>query len=284
MTRFVKVEGLGNDFVLVDGPASSLPVWQARGPAICDRRRGIGADGILLVGPPQSSQAHATMWVVNHDGSRPQMCGNGLRCVALWIAAQRLSGSAPTAAIDVVIDTDDGPKPCSVELPRGATPAPGVAAPVRVQMGRARHHGSQTPAAGEGRSFATVSMGNPHAITFTSGAEDNEALARRLGPVVAVDPAYPEGTNVEFACVRADGSIQLWVWERGCGITEACGTGACATAAAAVAQGQLGANTPIEVQLPGGTLEIQVPDDDRGSVTMRGPARVVFEGLIPPPR
>ena len=269
---FIKVEGLGNDFILVQGNAHELAGLAERAVALCDRRRGIGGDGILVVGPPSTEGAARTMWVINHDGSRPEMCGNGLRCVALWTAATAGNG-------DVIIDTDDGPKRCLVTPRPDEPPRPGQHADVEVDMGPARRGPTVTPAAGDGRSFAQVSMGNPHAIAFVNAGEDPAALARGLGPGIEVDPAFPEGTNVELAAVLEDG-IVLWVWERGCGITDACGTGACATAAAAVDAGRCPADTPIRVRLPGGVLTITVPSDPGRGVRMTGPARLVFRGEL----
>ena len=273
--QFTKVEGLGNDFLLVD--ARDQPLAQAEAmlrrlredaPALCDRRRGVGGDGILLVGPGRSAGAAATMWVVNHDGSQPEMCGNGLRCVAYFVARDGGRQS-------VNIDTDAGLKACRVE--DGSQEAR-----VEVDMGPGRDLGVREPAAGSGRSFHGISMGNPHAIAFVEPDEDPEALARALGPDLEVDPAYPDRTNVEFARVHPNDHprIELWVWERGCGITHACGTGACATVVAAVLQGRVEADTPVEVDLPGGRLSILVPADPTRGVRMTGPARIVFTGMV----
>jgi diaminopimelate epimerase len=151
---------------------------------------------------------------------------------------------------------------------------------VEVDMGPAVEMGDTAPAAADGRTFLGVSMGNPHAIAFVGAGEDPEVLARVLGPGVTADPAYPEGTNVEFARVQDDGRIRLWVWERGAGLTAACGTGACATAAAAVRSGRLAGDAPVWVDLPGGALRIEVPADPTAGVTMAGPARVVFTGEL----
>lgn len=281
MSAFWKVEGLGNDFILLDrrdrsaaAIADEVGALRQAAPQVCDRRRGIGGDGILLVGPSHTEGAAASMLVVNHDGSRPEMCGNGLRCVALFVS---VTDDSP----EPIIDTDDGPKPCAVKLGASTSLAAGLTADVRVDMGPARHGASQTPAAGDGRAFASVSMGNPHAIAFVGADEDPRALATTLGPGVEVDPTYPEGTNVELARVH-DGGIRLWVWERGCGLTDACGTGACATAAAAAAAGLVPAGRAVAVHLPGGTLQITVPEDPARGVLMEGPARVVFAGTMPP--
>jgi diaminopimelate epimerase len=278
--KFLKVEGLGNDFILVDLRGEDptqlerrVEWFRARASAICDRRTGIGADGVLLVGPGRA-EAAASMTVVNFDGSRPEMCGNGLRCVAAIVAER--SGSP------LVIATDAGPKRAEV----GGVGLGGVQE-VRIDMGPGRMLGPRAPAAGEGRDFLGVSMGNPHAVCFVASDERPELLARRLGPGVELDAAYaPEKTNVEFARVRRDSSgqleIELWVWERGVGITQACGTGACATVVAAVHAGLVPVATAVGVRLPGGLLTITAPSDPREGVIMTGPCRKVFWGAFDP--
>lgn len=272
--RFAKVEGLGNDFLLLDrrdaapdAVNAALPALQRHAPALCDRRFGVGGDGLLVVAPPQSPGSAATMIVVNHDGSRPEMCGNGLRCVALVVAA---------ASRDLVIDTDAGPRACLVrEFHPGTCPSGQVV----IDMGIPRMLGERRPAAGDGRAFAAVSMGNPHAIAFVGPGEDPEALARASGPALERDPLFPGRTNVEFARVEPDGTLTLWVWERGCGITSACGTGACATVAAAIAQGLVPAGSEVVVRLPGGPLRVR-QDRPGAAIAMTGPARVVFLGEL----
>ncbi len=198
------------------------------------------------------------------------MCGNGIRCIALlWAAADGPGEHRLT------IDTDAGPRRCQV-LARSA-----LAGEVEVEMGPGVSLGTRTPAAGEGRTFDAVSMGNPHAVAFVGDDEDPEALARRLGPSLERDPDFPEGTNVEFCKVESEPEgLRLWVWERGCGITDACGTGACATAVAAARRGLCAFDGPVVVRLPGGPLSIVVPTDPEAQVRMRGPARVVFEGRL----
>jgi diaminopimelate epimerase len=269
---FRKVEGLGNDFVLLDrldadaGTLGRDLAWaRVEAPRLCDRRTGIGADGILLVGPGQ--RGAASMIVVNFDGSRPEMCGNGLRCVAAFVAAR-------VGVEQLEIDTDAGVRACRI-LDREAE-----LTTVSVDMGPAERLGGRRPASAEGREFIGVSMGNPHAVCFVE-REDPEFLARTVGPAIELDPAYAPGkTNVEFARIELDGSITLWVWERGVGITSACGTGACATAAAAVDLGLLVPDRPIAVRLPGGLLAITVPSDTSAPIVMCGPARQVFSGVL----
>ncbi|MCA9698201.1 MAG: diaminopimelate epimerase, partial [Myxococcales bacterium] len=195
-------------------------------------------------------------------------CGNGLRCVAAQVAAA-------LGSREVLIATDAGLRSCEIieaDHERGHYQ-------VRIAMGPARLLGEREPAAGAGRRFLGVSMGNPHAVCFVAAHEDPEALARGLGPGIEVDPAYqPARTNVEFARVEGN-ELLLWVWERGVGITAACGTGACATAAAAVRSGLLPADTDIVVHLPGGPLTIRVPSDPSGQVMMTGAAVIAPRGV-----
>jgi len=251
--HFEKWEGLGNDFVLVD---STVSIGPAEARTLCDRRFGIGADGILVVdrrGPVPS------MIVWNADGSRPEMCGNGLRCVAAHLVA---------AEGALTIATDAGDKDCAV------TAAGPDRFDVTVEMGAARSRGEIAfTVDGREHAFLDVDVGNPHAITFASY---DEAAIDRIGPAVAVAPAG--GTNVEFCRVEAD-RIVVVVWERGVGRTLACGTGACAVAAAACDTGRASFGVPIRVALPGGELTITVTAGSR-ALRMRGPARRVFSGEI----
>lgn len=253
--RFWKVHGLGNDFVVVEGPALMAPDRAVR---LCDRRRGIGADGVLTVLPAREGGA-AYMHIYNSDGTVAAMCGNGIRCVARHLAETRgLEG-------EIVVETDSGPRRCTVH--RGAA---GVDF-VTVDMGRARVEGRQEFEVGAELVRALrVSMGNPHAVIL-GGPEPGRAST--LGP--AIEAKVPGGVNVGFG--RAAGrSIDLVVWERGAGLTEACGTGACAAAVAALHEGRLTGSGPVTVRLPGGALEISVDAELR--VSMKGPAERVFAG------
>lgn len=267
MTRelaFRKYEGLGNDFIVVDAvDEGALPA--SRAPALCDRRFGVGGDGVLLVLPPVSAEGAARMRVVNADGSVPEMCGNGVRCVALHVARAR--GLREGA---LVIDTDAGPCRCAI-TDRGDD------AQVTVDMGVVRvlgdHH---LDVAGCPVTLTAADAGNPHAILF---GDFSKGEIERLGPVLSVHPLFERGTNVEFARVSGRGAdgIDLVVWERGVGLTLACGTGACATAAVACAKGLAPPGSPLAVRLPGGRLDVTVGPDSR--VTMRGPARHVYSGV-----
>jgi diaminopimelate epimerase len=255
--RFAKYHGLGNDFVLVEGPLMDAE----RARRFCDRRRGVGADGVVTLLPPRSPGPAVAMHIYNSDGSVAEMCGNAIRCVARHLAETRgLSGP-------IRVDTDAGTKECTLHR------APdGTVAAVSVEMGPARHEGEQElVVAGERLRAVRVSMGNPHAVLFD---EPSRARAEAIGP--RVEKAVPGGVNVGFA--RAgEGGIELVVWERGAGLTDACGTGACAAAVAAVRRGEVRAGVPVLVRLPGGALEITV-SPDLSRVTMRGPAERVFSG------
>jgi diaminopimelate epimerase len=251
--RFEKWEGLGNDFVVLEGAVMTA----ASARRLCERRLGVGADGVLVVG-----RAPARMDVWNADGSRPEMCGNGLRCVAGYLAER----GAP-AEMDVV--TFAGTRRCEV------AGAGEDRYEVTVEMGVARIDAPLVVGAlGREHRFLRVDVGNPHAVTFEPTPED---VIEVLGPRVAAAP--PGGFNVEFCRATTPGRIEVTVWERGVGRTQACGTGACAAAAAACEIGLAPYGAPIEVVLPGGALSVTVAAGTR-ALTMRGPARRVFSGEV----
>jgi diaminopimelate epimerase len=260
---FEKWEGLGNDFVILEvaGPHEWLSPDTVR--AICDRRRGVGADGVLFVGRGSAGGAtHGSMTVFNADGSRPEMCGNGLRCVAAYLA--------PASSSSVLeIATDDGVKRCFIEREK-------LSAEVEVEMGNATIEAPQAfDVDGDSHSFLRVSTGNPHAITFEPYERPRIEI---IGP--RVEQAIPGGANVEFAQLGREG-IDVVVWERGVGFTLACGTGACAVAAAACHTGRAAYGEPIRVTLPGGPLSITVARETL-AIRMRGPARLAFKGELSP--
>lgn len=251
--RFEKYQGLGNDFILVDEGD-----WLASGleaARLCDRHFGVGADGVLVVGPGRSGGSLGAMTVLNADGSRPEMCGNGLRCVARALAARERREGA------FVVDTDDGPKRCVVEGPE-----------VSVEMGEARLEGPVTVEI-QGRSvrLERASLGNPHAVSF------DPLPFEELAPGLSVHEAFPRGVNVEFVEDRGD-VLEVRVWERGAGPTLACGTGACAVAAVACAGGRRRVGETQRIRLPGGELRVLVRAD--GSVRMTGAAVRVFGGEV----
>jgi len=256
LLEFFKYQGLGNDFVVVE---TDELMAASRAMKLCDRRCGIGADGVLSILPARRG-GDAFMHIYNSDGSVAAMCGNGLRCVARHLAERR--GRGP----ELVVETDGGVKKCIVHRDGNNR----VQA-VSVEMGPARWLGEETFLLDGERLLARrVSMGNPHAVFF---GEATVALATRLGP--RIEKAVPGGVNAGFASIRP-GGLDLVVWERGAGLTDACGTGACAAAAAAVKIGFLRPGE-VEVRLPGGVLTITT-GSDLESVLMRGPAELAFEG------
>lgn len=257
---FEKYEGLGNDFIVVEARDSGR-VSRGSASQLCDRHFGVGGDGVLLVLPPEAPRSDARMIVINSDGSIPEMCGNGVRCVAVHVARSRGLRSGV-----VRIETAAGVRACTIEDAAGE----GM---VTVEMGFVRvGERRELEVQGERVSLTLADVGNPHAVAFgTFGRDDVE----RLGSRIAVHPDFPGGINVEFADVKG-GEIDLTVWERGVGITLACGTGACAAAAVACAKGLASEGVPIAVRLPGGVLQVTVAKD--GQATMRGPARHVFSG------
>jgi diaminopimelate epimerase len=265
--EFHKYEGLGNDFVLVEASdAASFTPSDAR--ALCDRRFGVGGDGVLVMTRGHAAGTDARMKVVNADGSVPEMCGNGLRCAALHVARAR-----GVRQVELTVETDAGPRRCAVE---GDVDDPSRAM-VTVDMGVIRIDSEVSlEIDGEWLDFVLADAGNPHAVTFRPSTREDFA---RIGPAVATHARFPQGTNVEFAQVGPTG-VDVVVWERGVGPTLACGTGACATLAVAVARKLVEAGAMTEVRLPGGALHIQI-DAAGGRAIMRGPARHVFSGRSP---
>jgi diaminopimelate epimerase len=253
--RFAKLHGLGNDFLLLDLRQGGEPLPAARALQLCDRHLGIGADGVLTLLPGER------MLVQNADGSIPEMCGNGARCAALWIATE---GCTRAGAGRVNLLTDAGPRPCTVDA---REPRRGL---VEVDMGIARIDPARRLSRWEA---IPVSMGNPHRVMFVEGG------ARTLAAEVGPELSRAENANIEFAERTGPQRYAVSVWERGAGLTQACGTGACAVAAAALARGEVKRDQEIAVDLPGGTLAIRVDENDR--VRMRGPAELVFLGELP---
>lgn len=272
--RFWKYQGIGNDFILLDGTAGDLEIdteWCRRA---CDRHYGIGADGVLYVMPGEGTDI--TMRIINADGSEAEMCGNGIRCVAKYAADHEV---VPGDSMTIHTLAGD----LGAEVFRGDD---GLVRTVRINMGAPILDGRTVPVDYDGRFIDqpfdadgipiranAVSMGNPHFITFTPL---DDATVDRLGPILERHPFFPRKTNVEF-CRVEDGKIYIRVYERGAAWTLACGTGACATTTAAALNGLVPFGTPVDVHLPGGWLRITV-DKNLGYVLMEGPAELVFTG------
>ena len=271
MTRpFTKMQGCGNDYVVVDAIHHPVADPASLARTSCDRRRGIGADGLLLA--LASEQADIRMRMFNPDGSEAEMCGNGLRCLAVFVGAQ---GLVPDPR-QMRVETGAG-----ILLVRVDPDAPADER-VSVDMGRAaplfdgpRIQRADIEVEREVVSFVPVSMGNPHAVVFV---DDVEASAfERLGPAIERHPRFPNRTNVEFVEVSSRRELRQRTWERGVGETEACGTGACAVAVAAALEGHT--DREVLIHLRGGDLRVRLDDEDH--VHLTGPAVVVFEGQWP---
>jgi diaminopimelate epimerase len=264
--------------------------------ALCDRNFGVGGDGVLAILP--GSRGDARMRVLNADGSEAEMCGNGIRCVAKVLHDQDPALRREVLRIDTgagllacrIVTLDEQAVSVTVEMGvPGLVPRLVPVASDAPRLVRARLRALERDFA-----FTAVSMGNPHAVIFIDDASANlRDLAAHFGPGIECDPLFPRRTNVEFASVRMGPSggheIDLVVWERGCGITLACGTGACATVVAACLEGRVLPDREIRVHLPGGMLAITVKSATQvgegpafAGVAMRGPANIVFEAAIDP--
>ncbi|MBR6219882.1 MAG: diaminopimelate epimerase [Clostridia bacterium] len=271
--RFTKMHGIGNDFIIIDAIRQYVSDPESLAARWCDRHFGIGADGLILALP--SALADAKMRIFNSDGSEPEMCGNGIRCLAKF-----LYDSGLCQKLQMTVETAAGPMALTLDA------AGARARRVTVNMGRPRFSPREIPVAsgsnaltlqveGQALRFFCVGMGNPHAVTFDL-YPDRDALAR-LGPQLERHPAFPRGANVEFCRLDGSGGVDVAVWERGAGATLACGTGACAVLAAAASQGLLPRRATV--RLPGGALSIRWGED--GCLYMTGEAQTVFEGTIP---
>ncbi len=258
--KFTKMHGLGNDYLYVWGPVPDNIA--ALSQKLSDRHFGAGSDGMIYIAP--STVADFSMRIFNADGSEAKMCGNGIRCVGKYVYDKGY-----TDKTRLTIETQSGVKTLRLHLKNG------VVDTVTVAMGIAAVSPPQTvEAGGEAVVCVPVNVGNPHAVLFCADAE--AAPVKTRGPLLEHHPAFPGGVNVEFVQVLSPRELRMRVWERGSGVTMACGTGACASTAAAVSLGYCMPDTPVTVRLDGGALEVTVAPD--GEITMRGPATTVYEG------
>ena len=270
MERFFKYQGLGNDFVVLDRRDSGVDIDADMARRLCHRHFGVGADGVLTILP--SPGAAGRMVVHNADGSIAEMCGNGLRCVV-----KHLAESDPNRPERLSVVTGAGTLACEVGW--GAKEVELIT----VAMGPARLEAPILPRGGPfigqpvigSRLGTAVSMGNPHLVLLDAP----HAEAQTIGPKLEHHALFPERTNVEFV-QRTSAGLEVVVWERGVGLTLACGTGACAAVVASALAGQSPFDAWVPVELPGGQLEIKALSD-RSQVWLRGPARFVFEGRLP---
>ncbi|HUI92409.1 MAG TPA: diaminopimelate epimerase [Chitinivibrionales bacterium] len=274
--KFAKLEGIANDFIItadtLGGGAAMLENVRTRSAPLCDRRRGIGADGVLVVLP--SKKADFAMRIFNADGSEAEMCGNGIRCFALYLkktglwnnphlAVETLRGVVKTSFENGMIRVDMGPPILSApQIP--VAKASGEAVMERVTVDK--------------REFlvTAVSMGNPHAVVYADELSDELVLG--YGKKLESHPFFPNKANVEFVKVLSDSEITMRVYERGCGETMACGTGACASVVSGVLNHRHGTN--VAVHLLGGDLQVEWNGERKSPVYMVGPAAWVYSGEI----
>lgn len=272
--RFTKAHGLGNDFIILDDRAVALRELPELARTLCDRRTGIGGDGIILVQP---SEAAATrMRIINSDGSEAQMCGNGIRCFAKYVYDKGIVKKnvfrAETLAgiMELTLETENG---------RVKTVTAGMGKPI-LERENIPVEGAGTclqqklTALGREFTFSAVLLGVPHTVVFTE--ELSEADLLKYGPAIETHPLFPRKTNVNFTTVLSDRAIRVRTWERGCGATLACGTGSSSAAVCCALAGFTGRD--VTVHLPLGELFIRWAKDD--TVFMTGPAAFVFEGDI----
>ena len=272
---FVKMHGLGNDFIVVDllatGPDRSDGEWAELAVRLCDRHFGVGADGVLLALP--SETADVRMRIFNSDGSEAEICGNGIRCLARYVRDRGVGGErlrVETLAGLLDLAFAEGGRAVRVDM--GAPRLGAREIPVALDAERVVDQPLEVD--GYRWRFTAVSMGNPHAVVFLTPEELAALPLPTVGPQVEHHPLFPARTNFHAAAVTSPHSATVRVWERGAGPTLACGTGACAVTVAGVLKGVL--ESPVDVTLPGGTLRIAWEPD--GHVYMTGPAEYVFRG------
>lgn len=275
--EFTKYHGLGNDFILIDNRTSPDPmITSEQAVQLCDRHFGIGADGVIFALPGQDGTDY-TMRIFNSDGSEPEMCGNGIRCLAQFLS--ELEGADPKTQYrihtlaGVISPKLEGEGRVKVDMGMPQLSA----AEIPTTLVPAEHKVIDTPleVAGQVWQVTCVSMGNPHCITFV---DDVAAIPlESIGPQFEHHSVFPQRTNTEFIQVVRPDYLKMRVWERGAGVTLACGTGACASVVAGVLTGK--SDRKATVELPGGCLEIEWSEQDQ-RVYMTGPAERVFTGRI----
>jgi diaminopimelate epimerase len=272
--KFTKMHGLGNDFILVeDADLPDNTDYAALSIRLCDRHFGIGADGLIIVNPKDAPSKTDTAWrILNNDGSEPEMCGNGIRCFAKYvhdkglIRKDQFTVSTLAGIITPKIESNS-----LITVDMGEP----VLEPSKIPVTLPGNNVVNTPVEAAGKTFniTCISMGNPHCVIFPCEPID----VKKYGPIFETHAIFPRKTNVEFVQILSKTHIKVDVWERGCGITLACGTGACACTVAGVLNELTERN--LKVSLPGGDLFINY-DVDTNHLFMTGPAKYAFEGVF----
>ena len=273
--KFTKMHGAGNDYIYVNTLLYNIADPNAASIKWSDRHKGIGSDGLVLICKPTSMRADYRRRIFNADGSEAMMCGNASRCIGKYLYERGLTHST-----SIRLETLSGIKTLHLHLNEDKTQVESVTVDMlEPQLENSKQYASE----GDGtlkaafRSFkgTFVSMGNPHFVTFVDDIDDIDIA--RFGSIMEHDKSFPERANIEFAQIMPDGEIRTRVWERGSGITMACGTGACATAVAAALTNRRGRTS--DIKMDGGTLHIEWSEADN-HVYMTGPAAFVFDGEI----
>lgn len=281
MTRqvigFTKMHGAGNDYIYVNTLIYNIPDPAAAAVKWSDRHKGIGSDGLVLIGAAKAPGADFSMRIFNADGSEAMMCGNASRCIGKYLYERGMTDKTA-----IRLETLSGIKTLNLQVCDGKVERVTVdmlspAFDVPAQYAPDKCDGGENALLADGRRFegTFVSMGNPHFVTFVDDIATLDIA--RYGSIMERHAAFPSRCNIEFAQPMTDGTLRTRVWERGSGITMACGTGACATAVAAAMTGRSGRSSSIAMD--GGTLDITWQQTD-GHVMMAGPAEFVFEGKI----
>ena len=257
------MHGAGNDYIYVNSMLHDIPDPVHAAIFMSDRHKGIGSDGLVLIGISPVPEADFSMRIFNADGSEAMMCGNASRCIGKYLYERGL-----TDKLEIRLLTLSGVKTLSLHVDDG------IVSSVTVDMGEPVFDDeTQFLSSSDIKKGVFVSMGNPHFVIFT----DDVDQVTEIGRTLEYHPAFPQRCNIELAHIEVDGSIKTRVWERGSGITQACGTGACATAVAAAMTGRVGRQS--QIVMDGGTLRIEWRESDN-HVYMSGPAEFVFDGEI----
>lgn len=275
--KFTKMHGLGNDYVYVNAFTERVEHPEALARRISDRHFGVGGDGLVLIAP--SERADFRMVMYNADGSRGAMCGNASRCIGKYVYERGMTDKTA-----LTLETDAGVREMRLDVRDGRVQSVCVdmgepvldCARVPCLLGEGVVLRAPVEALGRRFELTPVSIGNPHGVIFTPEVVSDDDL-RRYGAALEQHPAFPEKVNIEFVTVLAPDRLRMRVWERGSGVTLACGTGACAALTASVLCGLCGRRAQVE--LDGGTLEIEW-DEQSGHVLMTGPATHVFDGEL----
>jgi len=279
--EFSKYEGLGNDFILIDDRDKTEPsLTPEQSAKLCHRKFGIGGDGVIFaLQPADTATFDFKMRIYNSDGSEPEMCGNGIRCLAQFL--KDLGADAKSYNIDTlagpivpVMNDDD-----TITVDMGEPILAAAKVPTTLEANAEDDSVVEQTYECNGKTWkiSAVSMGNPHAIIFVQDLETDIDFERD-GPALEAADCFPAKTNVEFVQVMADDHLKMKVWERGAGPTLACGTGACALTVAAIRAGKIPPGNKVRVTLPGGDLFIQWNSDSDNKVYMTGPATFAFQG------